>query len=93
MLLSLGTKGMLSVQQPTAFEDITLELTEKSKAMQIVEGNDDYQAASQRDEDMENAAAEDGAGESGGNQEQGVVLTEAGGDEETPEANDSHFQE
>lgn len=36
MLLSLGTKGMLDVRQPTAFEDIALRLTEKAKAMQTV---------------------------------------------------------
>lgn len=41
MLLSLGTKGMLGVQQPTAFEDITLSLTEKAKATRIAEIEDE----------------------------------------------------
>jgi len=88
MLLSLGTKGMLDVQQPTAFEDITLKLTEKAKAMQIVEVDGGDGVEPRGDEDMEDAGAEEGADEEG--QE---PVTEAGNEEEMPEPDDSHFQE
>ncbi|KAF1929380.1 uncharacterized protein M421DRAFT_100483 [Didymella exigua CBS 183.55] len=81
MLLSLGMKGMLDVQQPTAFEDITLKLTEKAKARQIsnVVDNDDLEQLAY--EDMEEGPAEEAAS-----------VTEAGDDEEVLES-DSHFQE
>lgn len=88
MLLSLGTKGMLDVQQPTAFEDITVKLTEKTKAMQIVEVEDGDQGEPRGDEDTEDVHAEEGAAE----KEQGSA-TEAGDDEEIPGPDDSHFQE
>jgi meiotic recombination protein REC8 len=41
MVLSLGTKGMLDVQQPSDFGDINLKLTELAKASQIVRISDD----------------------------------------------------
>ena len=80
MLLSLGMKGMLNVQQPAAFENITLELTEKAKAMQIVLAND---AEEHRNGDMEDVLGED---------EQDSA-TEAGNDEHEPEPHDAHFEE
>ncbi|KAF3046067.1 hypothetical protein E8E12_010786 [Didymella heteroderae] len=88
MLLSLGTKGMINVQQPTAFEDITLKLTEKAKAMQIGEVDDGVGAEPRGGEDLEDAPAEEGAGE-----EVPESVTEAGDDEEASEPEDSRFQE
>lgn len=41
MVLALGTKGMLNVQQPQEFGQISLKLTQKAVAMQIVEISDD----------------------------------------------------
>ena len=40
MVLALGTKGMLDVQQPEDFGDIDLKLTEQAKASQVVEISD-----------------------------------------------------
>ncbi|KAF2629688.1 hypothetical protein BU25DRAFT_489699 [Macroventuria anomochaeta] len=88
MLLSLGTKGMLDVQQPTAFEDITLKLTEKAKAMNTVEVQDGDQAEQRGDEGMEDVPAYVGASE-----EEQHSASEAGDDDEVPEPDDSHFQE
>ena len=51
MLLSLGTKGMLDFQQSTAFDDITLKLTDKMKAMQIAEVENGDEEGSQEHED------------------------------------------
>ena len=88
MLLFLGTKGMLDVQQPNAFADITLSLTEKAKAIQIVEVEDGDQAEQRGDKGVEDAGAGGGAGE-----EEHDSATEAGDDEEMPEPDDSHFRE
>lgn len=52
MLLSVGTKGMLVIKQPNAFEDITLKLTEKAKAMQLIEVGDGDGEEQHGDEDM-----------------------------------------
>ncbi|KAJ4381064.1 R8 protein [Didymella sp. IMI 355093] len=87
MLLSLGTKGMLAVEQPTAFEDITLKLTERTKAMQIVEVDDGSGVEPRGDKDMEKFGAEEDAAE-----EESESATEAD-DEEVLEPDDSHFQE
>jgi peroxiredoxin family protein len=40
MVLALGTKGMLDVQQPEHFGEINLKLTERAKAIQVVEISD-----------------------------------------------------
>jgi hypothetical protein len=40
MVLSLGTKGMLDVQQPRDFSDINLKLTRQAKATRVVEISD-----------------------------------------------------
>jgi meiotic recombination protein REC8 len=88
MLLSLGTEGMLDVQQPTAFEDITLKLTEKAKAMQIVEVEGDEGAEPHGDEEMEDMDVEEGAGGEG----QGST-TDMADEEEELEPDDGHSQE
>ncbi|KAJ4358948.1 R8 protein [Ascochyta clinopodiicola] len=80
MLLSLGTKGMLDVQQPAAFGDITLGLSRQAKALQTVEVEGDGAA----DEAMEQ---EEGAGDGQSS------VTEAGDGDALPEPDDSHFQE
>lgn len=93
MLLSLGTKGMLDVQQPNAFEDITLKPTEKGKAMYVVEiqSGDEFEAEDEdgdvqmSDQDVAGMPAEavaDGESDS---------ATEPG--DEFPEPDNSHFQE
>jgi meiotic recombination protein REC8 len=41
MVLSLGMKGLLDVQQPFGFGDINVKLTEKAKASQVIEITDD----------------------------------------------------
>lgn len=89
MLLSLGTKGMLDVQQPNAFEDITLKLTEKAKAMQIVEVDGNDGAEPRGNEDMGDVGdAEQEADEEGQDSS-----TEASGEGDVPQPDDSHFQE
>jgi meiotic recombination protein REC8 len=40
MVLTLGTKGMLDVQQPENFGDISLKLTQKAKTSQVVDISD-----------------------------------------------------
>lgn len=93
MLLSLGTKGLLDIQQPHAFEDITTNPTEKGKAMHIIDtqygdevkdgDNNDVQMS---DQDMAGIAVEAGAD---GEQDS---ATQAG-DQEAREPDNSHFQE
>lgn len=77
MLLSLGTKGMLDVQQPTAFAWITLTLTEKARAMHLAE-----------DKDGENVFQKAGADE-----EDRHSTHDFGDNEQLSEPDDSHFQE
>jgi hypothetical protein len=87
MVLSLGTKGMLDVQQSTAFDDIALKLTEKAKAMQIVEVDHGEEEGSQKHGDAADiSAADDLDGE-----ESSVTL--AGSEDEPAEPDDRHFQE
>ena len=88
MLLSLGTKGMLGVQQPTAFGDIMLSLTEKSKAMQIVEieGEDDDATESRRKGGMEFIYQE-------GNERKEQSFARKAGEEMVSEPDDSNFLE
>ncbi|KAG9205311.1 hypothetical protein G6514_008890 [Epicoccum nigrum] len=87
MVLSLGTKGMLDVQQSTAFDDIALKLTEKAKAMQIVEVDYGEEEGSQKHGDAADiSAADDLDGE-----ESSVTL--AGSEDEPAEPDDRHFQE
>ncbi|CAO2651005.1 Nn.00g093020.m01.CDS01 [Neocucurbitaria sp. VM-36] len=50
MVLALSTKGMLDVQQPEQFGEIGLKLTEKAKAMQIVEISDGEESESEESE-------------------------------------------
>lgn len=83
MLLSLGTKGMLDVQQPEAFEHITLKLIEKVKATRIIELEDGNEEEEQTDNEPEGGDAE---------QQPQPSVTESE-DEEEPETHDSHFQE
>ncbi|KAJ4994305.1 hypothetical protein SVAN01_00134 [Stagonosporopsis vannaccii] len=85
MLLSLGTKGLLDVQQPIAFEDITMKPTEKVKAMHNVDPQ--YGDGAQvSDKNMAKMAMEAGA------DEEEDASTRAG-DKEAPEPDHSHFQE
>jgi meiotic recombination protein REC8 len=53
MVLSLGTKGMLGVQQPTHFGDINLKLTVMAKSSQIIEISDDGNTETESDDDVE----------------------------------------
>ncbi|KAJ4368955.1 R8 protein [Neocucurbitaria cava] len=50
MVLALGMKGMLDVQQPEGFGEIGLKLTEKAKAMQVVEISDGEESESEESE-------------------------------------------
>jgi meiotic recombination protein REC8 len=50
MVLSLGTKGMLDVQQPEGFGDINVKLTEKAKASQVVEISDGHESEEEDEE-------------------------------------------
>jgi meiotic recombination protein REC8 len=53
MVLSLGMKGMLDVQQPSGFGNIHVKLTEKAKASQIVEITDDGESAENEEEESD----------------------------------------
>jgi hypothetical protein len=88
MLLFLGMKGLLDVQQPTAYEDIILKLTDKAKAMQIVEVDDGYEAEPRRDENVQEVPAEQGRGE-----DEQDSMTEAGDDDKEFEPHDIHSYE
>lgn len=87
MLLSLGTKGMLDVQQSTAFDDITLKLTDKAKAMQIAEVENGDEEGSQEHED----AAYMSAVEHLDDEKSSAALL--GSEDELAEPDDRHFQE
>ena len=67
MVLALGMKGMLDVQQPEAFGEIGLKLTEKAKAMQIVEISDGEES------EVEEDSERDIAHEEGEVQEEGIL--------------------
>jgi meiotic recombination protein REC8 len=85
MVLSLGMKGMLDVQQSEGFGDINVKLTEKAKASQAVEISDGD--GSEEDEDEES----DGGVELLGSrvvEPQGAMETESGAGEE-----EGHFEE
>jgi len=68
MVLTLGTKGMLDVQQHTDFGDINVELTEQAKAIQVVEISDG--------EDSEDESSDDGV-----EVVEDIVVEEQDGDE------------
>ncbi|KNG44952.1 ubiquitin c-terminal hydrolase [Stemphylium lycopersici] len=52
MVLALGTKGMLDVHQPENFGEISLTLSEKAKAVQVIEISDGSDTdSSEEDED------------------------------------------
>lgn len=87
MLLSLGTKGMLDVEQHNAFDYITLELTEKAKAMQIIEAEDGNEKDQTGDEEVMRTPVKENAGKGDDS------ATEAGDDAGLPELDNSHFQE
>jgi meiotic recombination protein REC8 len=55
MVLALGMKGMLDVQQPEDFGEIGLKLTEKAKATQVIEISDGEE--SDDDDEIEEVAA------------------------------------
>ncbi|KZM18792.1 R8 protein [Ascochyta rabiei] len=80
MLLFLGTKGMLDVQQSAAFGDITLSISEQANTLQTfgVEGD---------------GPADEVVDQEGGAGEDQSSVTEAGDGDALPEPDDSHFQE
>ncbi|KAF9698437.1 hypothetical protein EKO04_003770 [Ascochyta lentis] len=82
MLLSLGTKGLLDVQQPTAFGDITLRLSEQAKVLQAVEaeGDDAADRVTDREEGADNGQSP-------------AVETEDGDGDGDGDGDFSHFQE
>jgi meiotic recombination protein REC8 len=49
MVLTLGTKDMLNVQQPEDFSGISLKLTEKAKASQVIEISDSEEDESEEE--------------------------------------------
>ncbi|KAF1834560.1 hypothetical protein BDW02DRAFT_498102 [Decorospora gaudefroyi] len=93
MVLALGTKGMLDVQQPVAFSEISLKLTQKAKAMQVLETNNGEDPDGEEVEE-DDAAVQDEAADQ---------LDDAGDKEEWPgrgmreevamEEDGRHFQE
>ena len=87
MLLSLGTKGMLDVQQSTAFDDITLKLTDKAKALQIVEVENGEDESSQEHDDAAYMSAVEHL------DEEKSSATLSGSEDELAEPDDRHFQE
>jgi meiotic recombination protein REC8 len=87
MLLSLGTKGMLDVQQSTAFDDITLKLTDKAKAMQIVDVEKGEEESSQEHDDAPYMSAVEHL------DEEKSSASPAGSEDELAEPDDRHFQE
>ncbi|KAF1916980.1 Rec8 like protein-domain-containing protein [Ampelomyces quisqualis] len=65
IVLTLGTKGILDVQQPVDFGDINIKLTQQAKASQIVEISDgeDSEDDEGSDGDVEMVDGEPGAGQ------------------------------
>lgn len=90
MVLALGTKGMLDVQQPENFGDISLTLSEKAKAVQVIEISDGGDTDSSEEEDDDVAE---------GNQARDAehaadrLKPEGGEMEETVAMEEGHFQE
>ncbi|KAJ4320790.1 R8 protein [Neodidymelliopsis sp. IMI 364377] len=87
MLLSLGMKGMLHVQQPTAFTDIAVKLTKKAKTMQIVEIDDDNESKPQTEDNMSEGSSACTL------EAEEQYLTQDGIEKQVPQPEDSHFQE
>ena len=87
MLLSLGMKGMLDVQQSTAFDGITLRLTEKAKAMRIVEVENGDEESSQEHEDAAYMSAVEHS------DEEKSSAAPSGSDDGLAEPDNRHFQE
>jgi meiotic recombination protein REC8 len=99
MVLTLGTKGLLDVQQPEDFGDINLKLTAQAKVDQVVEVSDD--------EDDEEKESSDGGvefvkeqkideNEENGEEEEQVqvqIKQELGLQEEEEEDGEGHFEE
>lgn len=87
MVLTLGTKGMLDVQQPKDLGDINIKLTEQAKASQVVEISDDDEVSSDggleiiQVKEVEN---EEGTEEQEIKQEQLQMEEEGGGNFEEP---------
>jgi meiotic recombination protein REC8 len=94
MVLALGTKGMLNVQQPEDFGEINLKLTEKAKAMQVIEIS--HGEESDDDDEAEGVAAPEQDDAMG--QEEDAGDAEEAEDEEMQEdaavqQEEGHFQE
>lgn len=58
MVLALGTRSMLDVQQPEGFGDINLKLTESAKASQVVEISDGEESEAEESVAEEDSTAE-----------------------------------
>ncbi|KAF1942013.1 hypothetical protein EJ02DRAFT_512039 [Clathrospora elynae] len=76
MVLTLGIKGMLDVQQPEDLGDINLKLTNRAKAMQVIE-------VSEGEESEDEEASE---GDAGGEDEQPVPQEEVQDEDAQEEA-------
>jgi hypothetical protein len=61
MVLALGTKGMLDVQQPEHFGEINLKLTERAKAVQVVEISDGEESEDETESEGDVVAGQDQA--------------------------------
>jgi meiotic recombination protein REC8 len=73
MVLTLGTKGMLDVQQPEDFGDIGLKLTEKAKTSQVVDISDGEE---------EEGSGGDGEVEQAGQSDEQLAAGHAAGEED-----------
>lgn len=69
MVLSLGTKGMLDVQQPEDFGAIKLKLTQQAKASQVVEISDGEESEDEESSDGGVEIVEERVVEQGGEAE------------------------
>ena len=96
MVLALGTKGMLDVQQPEHFKEISLKLTEKAKAMQVIEISDGEE--SDDDDEVEEVAAPEqdnamGQEEDAGDEDEEMQDEEIQEEVAVMEEDEGHFQE
>jgi meiotic recombination protein REC8 len=97
MVLALGTKDVLDVQQPEDFGEINLKLTKKAKAMQVIEISDGEESDDDDEEEVKEVAApeqDDAMGEeddAGKEQVQDEEVQEEAAIKEEEE--EGHFQE
>ncbi|KAF2130883.1 hypothetical protein P153DRAFT_206353 [Dothidotthia symphoricarpi CBS 119687] len=89
MVLALGTKGMLDVQQPLEFGVINLKLTQKARAMQVVEISDGESSG----EEDESEAADPVGQEAQGDEEMSADGEDESAQEDELEQEEGHFDE